>query len=74
MPAGRRSGPSALRPRVDSETAAKGLLFYYGAHRCKSLEQNATARELGLAAAHSLTAMYNPRAKVYPYGRSFEMQ
>jgi unsaturated chondroitin disaccharide hydrolase len=61
-----------LRPRVDSETSAKGLLFYYGAALGAILGHNATARELALAAARSLADMYNPRAKVIPMGSEFE--
>jgi len=57
-----------LRPRVDSETSARGLLFYYGAALGAILGHNATARELALAAARSLAEMYNPRAKVIPMG------
>lgn len=61
-----------LRPRADSESAAKGLLFYYGAALGAILGQHATAHQLALAATRSLAAMYNPRAKVIPMGSEFE--
>jgi len=61
-----------LRPRIDSATSAKGLLFYYGAALGAILAQKAQARELALAAARSLAAMYNPRAQVIPMGTEFE--
>jgi unsaturated chondroitin disaccharide hydrolase len=61
-----------LRPRIDSHTSARGLLFYYGAALGAILEQNTPARELALAAARSLATMYNSRAEVIPMGAEFE--
>jgi unsaturated chondroitin disaccharide hydrolase len=61
-----------LRARVDSQTSAKGLLFYYGAAVGAILKGNAMAREIAIAGAKSLAAMYNPRAEVIPMGAEFE--
>ncbi len=61
-----------LRARVDSQTSARGLLFYYGAALGAILKGDAAARELGIAAARSLAAGYNPRAEVIPMGAEFE--
>jgi unsaturated chondroitin disaccharide hydrolase len=61
-----------LRPRIESQTSAKGLLFYYGAALGSILQGNAVAREIALAGAQSLAAMYNPRAGVIPLGSEFE--
>ena len=61
-----------LRSRIDSQTSAKGLLFYYGAALGAILQGNALAREIAIAGASSLAAMYNPRAEVIPLGSEFE--
>jgi len=61
-----------LRSRIDSQTSAKGLLFYYGAALGAILDGNALAREIAIAGARSLAAMYNPRAEVIPLGSEFE--
>ncbi|MBE3602615.1 glycoside hydrolase family 88 protein [bacterium] len=61
-----------LRPRIDSQTSARGLLFYYGAALGAILTGNSVARELGIAAARSLAAGYNPQAEVIPMGAEFE--
>jgi unsaturated chondroitin disaccharide hydrolase len=61
-----------LRSRVDSQTSARGLLFYYGAAVGAILTNNALARELAIAAAQSLAASYNPHAEVIPLGAEFE--
>jgi unsaturated chondroitin disaccharide hydrolase len=61
-----------LRQRTESQTSAKGLLFYYGAALGSILHGNAVAHEIALAGAHSLAAMYNPRAGVIPLGSEFE--
>jgi unsaturated chondroitin disaccharide hydrolase len=61
-----------LRSRIDSQTSARGLLFYYGGALGAILKGNSTARELAIAAAESLAAMYNPRAEVIPLGAEFE--
>jgi unsaturated chondroitin disaccharide hydrolase len=61
-----------LRPRVDSQSSARGLLFYYGAALGAILTGNAMARELGIAAARSLASAYNPHAQVIPLGAEFE--
>lgn len=61
-----------LRSRVDSQTSARGLLFYYGAALGAILNNNAIARELAITAARSLAAMYNPHAEVIPMGAEFE--
>ncbi len=61
-----------LRSRVDSQSSARGLLFYYGAVVGAILNGNALARELAIAAAQSLAAAYNPHAEVIPLGAEFE--
>lgn len=61
-----------LRARIDSQTSAKGLLFYYGAALGAILSHNALAREIAILGAKSLAAMYNPRAGVIPLGSEFE--
>jgi unsaturated chondroitin disaccharide hydrolase len=61
-----------LRSRIDSQTSARGLLFYYGAALGAILKGDSTARELAIAAAQSLAAMYNSRAEVIPLGAEFE--
>jgi len=61
-----------LRSRIDSQTSARGLLFYYGAALGAILHGNALAREIAIAAARSLAAMYNPHAEVIPMGAEFE--
>jgi unsaturated chondroitin disaccharide hydrolase len=61
-----------LRPRLKSKSAAKGLLFYYGAALGAILCANSPARELAIDGARSLAAMYNPRAQVIPTGAEFE--
>ncbi len=61
-----------LRPRIDSQTSARGLLFYYGAAVGAILQGSAVARELAIAAARSLAATYNPQAEVLPLGTEFE--
>lgn len=61
-----------LRSRVDSQTSARGLLFYYGAALGAILKGNALARELAIVAARSLAATYNPHAEVIPLGAEFE--
>ncbi|MGH7985372.1 MAG: glycosyl hydrolase [Candidatus Binataceae bacterium] len=61
-----------LRSRIDSQTAAKGLLFYYGAALGAILTGNPAAGEIALAGARSLAKMYNPAAEVIPTGAEFE--
>ncbi|MGH8012795.1 MAG: glycoside hydrolase family 88 protein [Candidatus Binataceae bacterium] len=61
-----------LRRRVDSQTSAKGLLFYYGAALGAILTGDMAAREIALAGARSLAKMYNPAAEVVPTGTEFE--
>jgi unsaturated chondroitin disaccharide hydrolase len=61
-----------LRARLGSNSAAKGLLFYYGAAIGDILCANAMGRELALEGARSLAAMYNPRAQLIPIGAEFE--
>jgi len=61
-----------LRPRLASQTAAKGLLFYYGAAIGAILCASPLARELAIEGARSLAAMYNPRARLIPIGAEFE--
>jgi unsaturated chondroitin disaccharide hydrolase len=61
-----------LRARIGSQSSAKGLLFYYGAALGAILKRDALAREIALAGAKSLAAMYNPRAEVIPLGSEFE--
>lgn len=61
-----------LRPGVDSQTSARGLLFYYGAAVGAILTGNTLAREIAIAAARSLAASYNPHAEVIPLGAEFE--
>ena len=61
-----------LRARIDSQTSAKGLLFYYGAAAGAILCGNRLAREIALAGAQALAAMYNPRAGLIPTGAEFE--
>ena len=61
-----------LRARIASNSAAKGLLFYYGAAIGDILCGNAIARELAIGGAQSLAAMYNPRAHLIPIGAEFE--
>jgi unsaturated chondroitin disaccharide hydrolase len=61
-----------LRSRLSSNSAAKGLLFYYGAALGDLLCANPLARELAIEGAKSLAAMYNPRAELIPVGAEFE--
>jgi unsaturated chondroitin disaccharide hydrolase len=61
-----------LRGRVDSQTSARGLLFYYGAALGAILKGDTLARELAIAAARSLAATYNPHAEVIALGAEFE--
>jgi unsaturated chondroitin disaccharide hydrolase len=61
-----------LHARLTSNSAAKGLLFYYGAALGDLLCANPLARELAIAGAQSLAAMYNPRAQLIPIGAEFE--
>jgi unsaturated chondroitin disaccharide hydrolase len=61
-----------LRSRLASQSAAKGLLFYYGAAVGAILCGNPLARELAIDGARSLAAMYNPRARLIPIGADFE--
>ena len=46
-----------LRAPIDSQSSAKGLLFYYGAALGAILKGNALAREIALAGVKSLAAM-----------------
>jgi unsaturated chondroitin disaccharide hydrolase len=61
-----------LRPRIDSQSSARGLLFYYGAAVGAILTGSAGAREIAIAAARSLATAYNPQAEVIPLGAEFE--
>ena len=61
-----------LRARLGSNSAAKGLLFYYGAALGDILCANAMGRELAIEGARSLAAMYNPRAQLIPIGTEYE--
>jgi unsaturated chondroitin disaccharide hydrolase len=61
-----------LHSRLNSQTSARGLLFYYGAALGAILKGSATARELAIAGARSLAATYNPHAEVIPLGAEFE--
>jgi len=61
-----------LRSRIDSQSSARGLLFYYGAAVGAILTNNPLARELAIAAAKSLAASYNAQAEVIPLGAEFE--
>ena len=61
-----------LRPRLASQSAAKGLLFFYGAAIGAILCANPRARKLAIEGARSLAAMYNPRAQLIPIGAEFE--
>ncbi|HTT75331.1 MAG TPA: hypothetical protein VMF50_05050 [Candidatus Binataceae bacterium] len=61
-----------LRSRLASNSAAKGLLFYYGAALGDILCANPVARELAVEGARSLASMYNPRAQLIPTGTEFE--
>jgi unsaturated chondroitin disaccharide hydrolase len=63
---------AALRVRLASNSAAKGLLFYYGAALGDLLCANPLARELAIAGAKSLAVMYNPGAQLIPVGAEFE--
>ncbi|MGH7934018.1 MAG: glycosyl hydrolase [Candidatus Binataceae bacterium] len=61
-----------LRTRVDSQSSARGLLFYYGAALGAILNRDTDARAIAIAGAKSLARMYNPRAEVIPTGTEFE--
>ena len=61
-----------LRMRIGSNSSAKGLLFYYGAAVGAILCDDALGRELAIAGAQALAAMYNPRAQLIPTGAEFE--
>jgi unsaturated chondroitin disaccharide hydrolase len=67
-----RKWTAPLRARIDSQSSAKGLLFYYGAAAGAILCGDELAREIALAGAKSLAAMYNPRAGLIPTGAEFE--
>jgi unsaturated chondroitin disaccharide hydrolase len=61
-----------LHVRLASNSAAKGLLFYYGAALGDILCGNALARGLAIEGARSLALMYNSRAQLIPVGTEFE--
>ncbi|HJU29352.1 MAG TPA: hypothetical protein VJ718_09280, partial [Candidatus Binataceae bacterium] len=61
-----------LRARINSQSSAKGLLFYYGAALGAILCGYPMAREMALDGARSLAVMYNPRAGLIPTGADFE--
>src|SRR5271170_7028257 len=61
-----------LRERIGSKSSAKGLLFYYGAAIGAILCDDLLGRELAIAGAQALAAMYNPHAQLIPTGAEFE--
>jgi len=57
-----------LRSRVDSQSSARGLLFYYGAAVGAILNDNALARKLAIAAADRSRRL-QPARRGHPAGR-----
>ncbi len=62
-----------LRGREAAETHDIGFVFYYAAVRGWQVTGEPFLRELGLACADRLAAMWHPRARVIPVGRQAEV-
>lgn len=62
-----------LRGREDADTHDIGFLFYYAAVLGWRITGEPWLRELGLAAADRLAAMWHPQAGVIPVGRHAEV-
>jgi unsaturated chondroitin disaccharide hydrolase len=61
-----------LKRRVAVDTVFKSFALYYGAALGAILYDDEAAKELALAAARSLAAMYNPALKLIPLGSQAE--
>lgn len=61
-----------LEARIESETAFRGFLFWYGAALGQVLCHSAAAESLGLAGARALAGLYNPDARLIPLGAAAE--
>ena len=61
-----------LRPRARSETAFRGLLFWYGAAIGARLHSDQVGRTVALEGALSLATLFNPAARLIPLGREAE--
>jgi unsaturated chondroitin disaccharide hydrolase len=61
-----------LKNRVAVDTVFKSFALYFGAALGAILYDDKAARDLALAAARSLTAMYNPALKLIPLGSQAE--
>jgi len=61
-----------LKQRVAVDTVFKSFALYYGAALGAILYGDKAAKELALAAARSLTAMFNPALKLIPLGSQAE--
>ena len=61
-----------LKHRVAVDTVFKSFALYYGAALGSILYDDEAAKELALAAARSLTAMYNPALRLIPLGSQAE--
>jgi len=61
-----------MKGRIAVDTVFKSFLFYYGGALGSILYQDKSAHDLALAAARSLTSMYNPALKLIPLGSQAE--
>jgi unsaturated chondroitin disaccharide hydrolase len=61
-----------LKSRVAVDTVFKSFALYFGAALGSILYDDKAAKDLALAAARSLTAMYNPALKLIPLGSQAE--
>jgi unsaturated chondroitin disaccharide hydrolase len=61
-----------LRPRIAAETVFKSFPLYYGAALGALLGERPQLREMALACARSLVAMYDPVLGLVPLGRQAE--
>jgi unsaturated chondroitin disaccharide hydrolase len=57
-----------LRARIDLASVFKAVPFYYGGSIGHILSNDPAGREIALAAAESLTRLYNPRLGLMPLG------
>lgn len=61
-----------MRARIDAATVFKSVPFHYGGSLGHILVTNAVGREIALAAADSLTRLYNPELGLIPLGAEAE--
>lgn len=61
-----------LKRRVEVDTVFKSFVLYFGAALGSILYEDEPAKDVALAAARSLAAMYNPALKLIPLGSQAE--